>query len=433
MPALDAPDRAPRWRRSCAAPATSFYRGMRILPPDRRLAMYAIYAFCRWWTTWRTSRRRWRRSAPAWPPGAPDRRRLCRGRERPGHPRAGGRGPALRAAAGGLPGRDRRHADGRRDGDRAPDLATLDLYCDRVAAAVGRLSVRAFGDASAAGGRGRLLAGPGAAAHQHPARPGGGCRARPALSAAASGWTTAGCRTSRRRRSPRPACRRCASACWPRRGAASRLAHAAMAECDRRAMRPARLMGATYGALLDRLEARGWHGGRRRCGCRPGRSCGSPRASCDEARACHRRWHGGAGRRPGADGCRAGRSHCLRGGARPPAGAAGRTTTRSSDCRIDNGNHLWLSGNQAIAGFLRRVGAEADAGRPGRTAMFPFHDLATGRRWTVRPNAGRLPWWVLAPGRRVPGARLREYAGLLRAVARRAGRDGGAGDAAPAR
>ena len=29
-----------------------------------------------------------------------------------------------------------------------PDLATLDLYCDRVAAAVGRLSVRAFGDAS---------------------------------------------------------------------------------------------------------------------------------------------------------------------------------------------------------------------------------------------------------------------------------------------
>ena len=32
----------------------------------------------------------------------------------------------------------------------APELAELDLYCDRVAAAVGRLSVRAFGDASAA-------------------------------------------------------------------------------------------------------------------------------------------------------------------------------------------------------------------------------------------------------------------------------------------
>ena len=28
---------------------------------------------------------------------------------------------------------------------RAPDWATLDLYCDRVASAVGRLSVRIFG------------------------------------------------------------------------------------------------------------------------------------------------------------------------------------------------------------------------------------------------------------------------------------------------
>ena len=28
---------------------------------------------------------------------------------------------------------------------RAPDAATLDLYCDRVASAVGRLAVRVFG------------------------------------------------------------------------------------------------------------------------------------------------------------------------------------------------------------------------------------------------------------------------------------------------
>jgi phytoene synthase len=38
---------------------------------------------------------------------------------------------------------------------RAPDLATLDLYCDRVASAVGRLSVRVFGFAE---GDGILLA-----------------------------------------------------------------------------------------------------------------------------------------------------------------------------------------------------------------------------------------------------------------------------------
>ena len=29
------------------AAGTSFYRGMRVLPADRRHAMYAIYAFCR--------------------------------------------------------------------------------------------------------------------------------------------------------------------------------------------------------------------------------------------------------------------------------------------------------------------------------------------------------------------------------------------------
>ena len=81
-------------------------------------------------------------------------------------------------------------------------------------------------------------------------------------------------------------------------------------------------------------------------------------------------------------------------------------------CRIDNGNHLWLSGNRAIDGFLRRIGAQGTLAGPPR-AMFPFYDLATGRHWTVRPNAGRLPWWVLVPSRGVPGARLREYAGLL--------------------
>ena len=31
-----------------------------------------------------------------------------------------------------------------------------------------------------------------------------------------------------------------------------------MAACDRRAMKPARLMGATYAAILARLERRGW-------------------------------------------------------------------------------------------------------------------------------------------------------------------------------
>ncbi|MEJ1976100.1 MAG: hydroxysqualene dehydroxylase HpnE [Acetobacteraceae bacterium] len=82
------------------------------------------------------------------------------------------------------------------------------------------------------------------------------------------------------------------------------------------------------------------------------------------------------------------------------------------DCRIDNGNHLWLSGNRAIAAFLRRVGAEGSVAGPA-TSLFPFIDLATGQRWTVRPNAGRFPWWVLVPSRSVPGAKLSEFAALL--------------------
>ena len=89
-------------------------------------------------------------------------------------------------------------------------------------------------------------------------------------------------------------------------------------------------------------------------------------------------------------------------------------------CRIDNGNHLWLSGNKSIAGFLRRVGSEGTTAGPA-TSMFPFHDLKTGQHWVVRPNHGPLPWWIFSPSRRVPGARFREYAGMLSLL--RAGAD----------
>ncbi len=91
---------------------------------------------------------------------------------------------------------------------------------------------------------------------------------------------------------------------------------------------------------------------------------------------------------------------------------------RALGCRIDNGNHLLLSGNRAAYAFLDQVGARGTMAGPGRP-VFPFMDLASGERWTVRPNTGRLPWWVLRPDRRVPGAGLREYLGLL--ALRRAG------------
>ena len=76
---------------------------------------------------------------------------------------------------------------------------------------------------------------------------------------------------------------------------------------------------------------------------------------------------------------------------------------------IDNGNHLLLSGNRSALDFLKRVGAPDDALTGPDEAAFPFADLRTGERWTLRPNAGRLPWWVLRAGRRVPGTRARDY------------------------
>jgi squalene-associated FAD-dependent desaturase len=86
---------------------------------------------------------------------------------------------------------------------------------------------------------------------------------------------------------------------------------------------------------------------------------------------------------------------------------------RELGCRIDNGNHLLLSGNRAAMSYLDRLGMRDSLTGPG-APVFPFMDVRTGRRWTVRPNAGRLPWWVLVPSRGVPGARLADYAALLR-------------------
>ncbi|HEY6430655.1 MAG TPA: hydroxysqualene dehydroxylase HpnE, partial [Acetobacteraceae bacterium] len=79
---------------------------------------------------------------------------------------------------------------------------------------------------------------------------------------------------------------------------------------------------------------------------------------------------------------------------------------------IDNGNHLLLSGNRAAFAYLREIGAADTLGGPARP-VFPFMALDTGQRWVLRPSAGRLPWWILSRGRRVPGTRARDYLALL--------------------
>jgi squalene-associated FAD-dependent desaturase len=95
-----------------------------------------------------------------------------------------------------------------------------------------------------------------------------------------------------------------------------------------------------------------------------------------------------------------------------PGGRCRSYFDRSIGMVIDNGNHLVLSGNHAVVDFVRAIGSAG--GLVGPTAAeFPFVDLSTNERWTLRINDG-LPWWIFDSSRRVPGTRLGEYLRLAR-------------------
>jgi len=127
------------------ASGSSFYLAMRIMPKPQREAMFEIYSFCR------------RVDDIADEAGPRDRRlaQLQKWRADIGALYAGTPPPHLsglaRAVRGfNLQGEDFLAVIDGMEMDvfadiRAPDFATFDLYCDRVASAVGRLSVRVFG------------------------------------------------------------------------------------------------------------------------------------------------------------------------------------------------------------------------------------------------------------------------------------------------
>jgi phytoene synthase len=133
------------------ASGSSFYNAMRILPKAQREAMYEIYSFCR------------KVDDIADSPGPRDRRleqlkvwRADIDALYGGSAVTRSRGLASAVKQFGLKREDFRaviegmemdvHAD-----LRAPNWITLDGYCDRVASAVGRLSVRVFGMEEKAG------------------------------------------------------------------------------------------------------------------------------------------------------------------------------------------------------------------------------------------------------------------------------------------
>jgi hydroxysqualene dehydroxylase len=92
----------------------------------------------------------------------------------------------------------------------------------------------------------------------------------------------------------------------------------------------------------------------------------------------------------------------------------------SLGCRIDNGNHLLIAGNHAAMAYLREIDALETLVGPDEP-LYPFIDLASGERWTVRPNRGRIPWWLFQPARRVAGTSIADHLRGLRLLAARPG------------
>ena len=128
------------------AAGSSFYAGMRVLPRAEREAMYAIYAFCREVDDIADDQQGDRAARAA---------RLDRWRADIDALYAGGDPGEAGFLAEGVRRFDLNRADFHAVIDgmamdvardiRWPAAAELDLYCDRVASAVGRLSVRVFG------------------------------------------------------------------------------------------------------------------------------------------------------------------------------------------------------------------------------------------------------------------------------------------------
>lgn len=246
-------------RQRVEAAGTSFYWAMRLLPQPRREGMYAVYAFCREVDDIaddivpplqkKAALARWHEEIESLYAGRP--RHLVAQALRDPVMHFHLRREDFHAVIDGM------EMDAAED-IRAPDLATLDLYCARVAGAVGHLSVHVFGD-------------PSNAAHQVAESLGRALQLtnilrdldedarRGRLYLPREVLDRHGIRTSEPmavlRHPALPAACRDLAAIGQRHFTE---AEAAMARCSRRAMRPAALMGAFYRAMLEAMLRAGW-------------------------------------------------------------------------------------------------------------------------------------------------------------------------------
>jgi len=253
---LDARDISERVRQS----GSSFYWAMRLMGEARRQAMYAIYAFCREIDD----------IADGDDPPDERLRRLDHWRGQIEALFSGGApsDPLAAALAAPVAAFDLQKPDflavidgcamDAREEMVRPSAAVLELYCDRVACAVGRLSVRVFGCASP---RALEVAGPLGRALQltNILRDVGEDAARGRLYLPDELLTAHGIHSA----DPQAVLAHpalplvCQDLAGMARGQFA-VAAAVLAGCPRRPMRPAVLMMALYRGLLDRLEAGEW-------------------------------------------------------------------------------------------------------------------------------------------------------------------------------
>ncbi len=246
-------------RNRVAAAGTSFYWAMRLLPRERRNGMYAVYAWCREVDDIADGERpvahklaalaAWRDEIEALYVGRPN-HLVARALHEPMRCYRLRREDFLSVIDG-------MEMDARED-IRAPDLATLDLYCARVASAVGHLSVHIFGDTSEAAHRvadslGRALQLTNILRDlDEDARRGRVYLPREILER--HGVYNADPIAVLRHPSLPAACRELAAIAETHFRDSAR----AMTQCRRRAMRPAAVMGAVYQATLQQLLRGEW-------------------------------------------------------------------------------------------------------------------------------------------------------------------------------
>ena len=250
--------------RECAheavkAASSSFYLGMRILPPNRRNGMFAIYAFCREVDD----------IADSSEPKGERLAQLAQWREEidrlfTGQPED----PTARALLGPVREFDLQKQDflavidgmemDAREQMRGPNMKNFKLYCSRVAGAVGLLSTRVFGDSSPRAKDHALALGHALQTtnilrdiHEDAAR---GRLYLPKEILLAHGITDTDPRMVLRHPAIKDVCADLAKIAQHHFDEAA----AAMKDCDKDALRPARIMGGIYRGILARLIKRGW-------------------------------------------------------------------------------------------------------------------------------------------------------------------------------